>query len=56
MKNCRQKFGLVFTMCLVASAAVADSLELKNGSLIKCKFAGGNQSSINFQVGSSMQT
>jgi hypothetical protein len=56
MMNRRQKFGLVFAMCLLALAAVADSLELKNGSLIKGKFMGGNQSSINFQVGSSMQT
>ncbi len=56
MMNRRQKFGLVFAMCLVASAAVADSLELKNGSLIKGKFMGGDQNSINFQVGSSTQT
>ena len=56
MMNRRQKFGLVFAMCLVASAAVADSLELNNGSLIKGKFVGGNQNSINFQVGSSMQS
>ena len=50
------KFGLVFVMCLVVSAAVADSLELKNGSVIKGKFTGGDQNSINFRVGSSMQT
>jgi hypothetical protein len=56
MINRRQKFGLVFAVCLVASAAVADSLELKNGSLIKGKFMGGNQNNINFQVGSSMQS
>src|SRR6266568_8448110 len=56
MMNRRQKFGLVFAMCLAASAAVADSLELKNGSLIKGKFMGGNQNSINFQVGASMQS
>src|ERR1700732_4800579 len=56
MMNRRQKFGLVFVMCLAASAAVADSLELKNGSLIKGEFMGGNQNSINFQVGSSMQS
>jgi hypothetical protein len=56
MMNCRQNFGLVLAMALVASAAVADSLELKNGSLIKGKFMGGNQDSINFQVGSSIQS
>jgi len=55
MMNRRQKFGLVFAMCLLALAAAADSLELKNGSLIRGKFVGGNQNSINFQVGSSMQ-
>ncbi len=54
--NRGQKFGLVFAMCLAASAAVADSLELTNGSLIKGKFMGGNQNSISFQVGSSIQS
>src|SRR5215471_8138852 len=51
-----QKFGLVFVMCVVVPAAVADSLELKNGSLVKGRFMGGDQNSINFQVGSSLQT
>jgi hypothetical protein len=51
-----QKLGLVFAMCVVESAAMADSLELKNGSVIKGKFTGGDQNSINFQVGSSSQT
>jgi hypothetical protein len=51
-----QKLGLVFVMCLIVSAAVADSLELKNGSLVKGRFMGGDQNSINFQVGSSLQT
>jgi hypothetical protein len=31
----------------------ADSLELRNGSLIKGKFMGGTESEISFQVGSS---
>ena len=51
-----QKFGLLFAMCLVVSAAKADSLELKNGSVIKGRFMEGDQNSINFQVGSSLQT
>jgi hypothetical protein len=51
-----QKFGLLFVTCLVVSAAVADSLELRNGSVIKGKFMGGDQNSINFQVESSMQS
>jgi hypothetical protein len=50
------RFGLVFVMCVVVPAAVADSLELKNGSLLKGRFMGGDQNSINFQVGSSLQT
>ena len=49
-------FGLVFVMCLAVSAVLADSLELKNGSLVKGRFVGGDGDSINFQVGSSLQT
>jgi hypothetical protein len=49
-----QIFGVIIVLCLVA-AAHADSLELKNGSLIKGKFLGGTQTSITFQVGSSVQ-
>jgi len=41
----------------VAAVVVrADSLELKNGSLINGKFMGGTQTSIAFQVGSSVQS
>jgi len=47
-------FGLAFALCL-ASVAWADSLELRNGSLIKGKFVGGTESEISFQVGSSIQ-
>ena len=47
--------GLVIGLYLVASIAWADSLELKNGSLIKGKFMGGTESEISFQVGSSVQ-
>ena len=49
--NCR----LVIALWLGASLAWADSLELKNGSLIKGKFMGGTESEISFQVGSSVQ-
>ena len=52
----KQNCGIVLAMCLVASLALADSLELKNGSLIKGKFMGGSESTINFEVGSSMQS
>jgi hypothetical protein len=47
--------GVVMGLCLAASLAWADSLELKNGSLIKGKFMGGTESQISFQVGSSVQ-
>ena len=47
--------GLVIALWLGASLAWADSLELKNGSLIKGKFMGGTESGISFQVGSSVQ-
>jgi hypothetical protein len=39
----------------LASAAWADSLELKNGSLIKGTYMGGSENQINFRVGSSIQ-
>jgi hypothetical protein len=42
-------------ICLTVSTAWADSLELKNGSLISGKFVSGTQSEINFMVGSSVQ-
>jgi hypothetical protein len=47
---------LVIALSLGASLASADSLQLKNGSLIKGKFMGGTESEISFQVGSSLQT
>jgi hypothetical protein len=47
--------GLAIVLWLGASPAWADSLELKNGSLIEDKFMGGTESGISFQVGSSMQ-
>ncbi len=47
--------GVVIGLCLASSLAWADSLELKNGSLIKGRFMGGTESEISFQVGSSVQ-
>jgi hypothetical protein len=47
--------GLVIALWLGVSLAWADTLELKNGSLIKGKFMGGTESEIIFQVGSSVQ-
>jgi len=54
--NSKQICGAIVALCVTAVAARADSLELKNGSLIKGKFMGGMQTSITFQVGSSVQT
>jgi hypothetical protein len=49
------KFGLLTLLTLAASIAWADTLELKNGSLIKGKFLGGTETEISFQVGSTVQ-
>ena len=48
-------FGTIIAVLLAASIAQADSLELKNGSLIKGKFTGGTESEISFRVDSSVQ-
>ena len=53
--NAKQICCVVVGLCMAAAASRADSLELKNGSLIKGKFMGGTQASISFQVGSSVQ-
>jgi len=51
----KQNLSLIAALCLAASIASADSLELKNGSLIKGKFIGGTENEISFKVGSSVQ-
>ncbi len=48
--------AVIVALCVAVVAAQADSLELKNGSLIKGKFMGGTQANITFQVGSSVQS
>ena len=55
MMNFKLSCGLVVALCLAGSIASADSLELKNGSLIEGKFIGGTDSEISFQVASSVQ-
>src|SRR5579862_1611141 len=50
----KSTFTFLAILCL-ASFAWADSLELRNGSLIKGKFVGGTDNDISFQVGSSVQ-
>jgi hypothetical protein len=54
--NIKQICGLIVALGVATIAARADSLELKNGSLINGKFVGGTQTSISFQVGSSVQS
>lgn len=49
------KYGLFAVLALYASVASADTLQLKNGSLIKGKFLGGSDTEISFQVGSTVQ-
>jgi hypothetical protein len=47
--------GAFAVLCLTASFALADTLELKNGSTIKGKYMGGTGTEITFRVGSSVQ-
>ena len=50
------KCGFITALILAASmVARADTLELRNGSLIKGKFLGGTDAEISFQVGSTVQ-
>jgi hypothetical protein len=51
----KHNLSLIIALCLAAPIAWADSLELKNGSLIKGKFVGGTENEISFKVGSSVQ-
>jgi hypothetical protein len=49
------KCGFLTVLALATSMAWPDTLELKNGSLIKGKFLGGTGTEISFQVGSTVQ-
>jgi hypothetical protein len=51
----RRNYGMLTTVLLASMIARADSLELKNGSLINGRFVGGSENEISFQVGSSVQ-
>jgi hypothetical protein len=55
MTNLILKRSLAVAICLAVSLASADSLQLKNGSLINGRFMGGTETEISFQVGSSVQ-
>jgi len=52
----KQVCGVIVALSMAAVSARADSLELKNGSLINGKFMGGSQTTLSFQVGSSVQS
>lgn len=54
--NAKQICGIIIALTVAAVSVQADSLDLKNGSLINGRFMGGTQTSINFQVGSSVQS
>jgi hypothetical protein len=55
MTRLRIKYGFVIALTLAVSIARADTLELKNGSVIKGKFKGGTETEISFLVGSTLQ-
>ncbi|MGE5323203.1 MAG: hypothetical protein ACM3SW_10090 [Actinomycetota bacterium] len=47
--------ALVLGLFLISALAWSDTLELKNGSVIKGTYAGGSETEISFRVGSSIQ-
>jgi hypothetical protein len=47
--------GLILLLSLAAVSGWADTLELRNGSIINGRFIAGNETEITFQVGSSQQ-
>ncbi len=52
----RLHYGIiVFCVALLASVSWADTLELKNGSVINGTFVGGTETRISFRVGSTIQ-
>ena len=46
---------LAVSICALSQAALADTLELKNGSVIKGTFIGGSEAQLSFRVGSTVQ-
>jgi hypothetical protein len=55
MEKFGRSYGALMAVLLTAMIARADSLELKNGSMINGRFMGGSENEISFQVGSSVQ-
>src|SRR5580698_9125409 len=46
---------LAMGFCMTSLSAFSDTLELKNGSVIRGTFIGGSAAQISFRVGSSLQ-
>lgn len=55
MEKFRRNYGMLIAVLLTAMMGRADTLELKNGSLINGRFMGGSENEVSFQVGSSVQ-
>jgi hypothetical protein len=55
MERFKRNYAILTTVLLAATIARADSLELKNGSLINGRFLGGSEIEVSFQIGSSVQ-
>ncbi|HEV3040642.1 MAG TPA: hypothetical protein VHA33_22955 [Candidatus Angelobacter sp.] len=49
------QYGFLAFIVLLSVSAWADSLELKNGSLIKGTYVGGTETQVSFRVGSTVQ-
>jgi len=49
------QYGFLAFIVLLSVSAWADSLELKNGSLIKGTYVGGTETHVSFRVGSTVQ-
>jgi hypothetical protein len=55
MLKVARKYGFLLVLCVLSPSAWSDTLELRNGSVIKGKFVSRTETEITFQVGSSMQ-
>jgi hypothetical protein len=55
MMKLKLNCGWMIALCLATSLSWADSLKLRNGSLINGTFAGGSETEITFRVGTSVQ-
>lgn len=49
------KAAFLFIACIVTTLGWADTLELKNGSVIKGTYVGGSETEVSFRVGSTVQ-